>query len=73
LTAPPVGTAFFRAFGPVAGLELWKSDRSGATAVPTPVSASNDLTDVAGALFFEAIDAGGQELWMQEEGEEEVA
>lgn len=57
------GTAFFRAFGPVAGLELWKSNGVGATAVPTPVSAPNDLTDVGGTLFFEAIDGGGQELW----------
>ena len=48
------GTAFFRAFGPEPGQELWKSTGVGATAVPQPVSGPNDLTDVGGTLFFEA-------------------
>ena len=57
------GTAFFRAFGPEPGQELWRSTGVGATAVPQPISGPNDLTDVAGTLFFEASDGGGQELW----------
>lgn len=58
------GTAFFRAASaPVASQELWKSDGTSASAVPSAVSAPSDLTDVGDALFFEAIDGAGQELW----------
>ena len=58
------GTAFFRAFGPVRGIGAVEEHRGGRDGrARNPYLPPTSLTNVAGTLFFEAVDGGGQELW----------
>ena len=58
------GTAFFRAFGPVAGLELWKSTGVGATRrAATRICPQRASPTSTAPSSSRRVDGGGQELW----------
>ncbi len=64
------GTLFFSAYDEKRGRELWKSDGTAAGTLPVKDiwpgeagSTPQDLTNVGGTLYFDAITQTGQELW----------